>query len=75
MPFGLIKASSIFQSLASTLLENYGQYFSLIIIRYKRIGYNQSVFLVFNAIMVDNYPSFFNCNPAGRSSDSMMASI
>ena len=46
--------------------------------RYRRIGYNlnvmrQSVCLVFNPIMVDNYAADFNCMPVGRASDSMMA--
>ena len=39
-----------------------------------RIGYNlnvmrQSVCLVFNPIMIDNYATLFNCLPVGRSSD------
>ena len=51
--------------------------FRKIITRYRRIGYNlnimrQSVCLVFNPIMVDNYAAFFNCTPVGRASDSMM---
>ena len=50
-----------------------------IITRYRRIWYNlnfirQSVWLVFNPIMVDNNAAFFNCTPVGRASDSMMAS-
>ena len=49
-----------------------------IIVRYKRIGYTinitrQSVCLVFNPITVNNFASIFNCTPAGRASDSMMA--
>ena len=48
------------------------------IVRYKCIGYNinimrQSVCLVFNQIMVNNFGSLFNCTPVGRASDSMMA--
>ena len=51
--------------------------FRKIITRYRRIGYNlnvmrQSVCLVFNPIMVDNYAAFFNCTPVDRASDSMM---
>ena len=51
-----------------------------IITRYRRIGYNlnvmrQSVCLVFNPIMVDNYAAFFNCTLVGRASDSMMARL
>ena len=47
-------------------------------VRYKRIGYNinimrQSACLVFNAITVNNFASFFNCTPVGRASDSVMA--
>ena len=53
--------------------------FRKIITRYRRIGYNlkvvrQSVCLVFNPIMVDNYAAFFKCTPVSRASDSMMAS-
>ena len=49
-----------------------------IILHYRRTGYNlnvmrQSVCLVFNPIMVDNYAAFFNCTPVGRASDCMMA--
>ena len=45
---------------------------------YRRVGYNlnvmrQSACLVFNQITVDSYAAFFNCTPAGRASDSMMA--
>ena len=52
--------------------------FRKIITRYRRIGYNlnvmrQSSCLVFNPIMVDNCAAFFNCTPAGRASDSMIA--
>ena len=41
-------------------------------------GYNlnvmrQSACLVFDPIKVDNYAAYFNCTPAGRASDSMMA--
>ena len=50
-----------------------------ILTRYRRIGYNlnvmhQSVCLVFNPFMVDNYVAYFICTPVGRASDSMMAS-
>ena len=49
-----------------------------IITRDRRIRYNlnvmrQSVCLVLNPIMVDNYAAFFNCTPVGRASDCMMA--
>ena len=43
------------------------------------IGYHylnvmqQSVYLVFDLVMVDNYAAFFNCTPVGRAPDSMMA--
>ena len=52
--------------------------FRKIITRYRRIGYKLNVMrhsacLVFNPIMVDNYAAFFNCTPAGRASNSMMA--
>ena len=41
------------------------------ITRYRRIGYNlnvmrQSVCLVFNPLMVDNYATFFSCTQVGR---------
>ena len=52
--------------------------FRNIITPYRRIGYNlcvmrQSLRLVFNPIIVDNYAVFFNCMLVGRASDSMMA--
>ena len=48
------------------------------ITRYRRISYNlnvmrQSLCLVFNPIMIDNYAAFFNCTPVGRALDSMIA--
>ena len=57
-----------------TCIQEGWQYHSLV----DFIGYNlnvmrQSVCLVFNPIMVDNYAAFFNCTPVGRASDSMMA--
>ena len=60
------------------VFEDFSFQFRKIITRYRRIGYNlnvmrQSVCLVFNPIMVDNYAAFFNCTPVGRASDSMMA--
>ena len=50
----------------------------LIIMCYKRIGYNlnvmrQSACLVINPITVDGYATLFNCPPVDRASDSMMA--
>ena len=52
--------------------------FRKIIIRHKRIGYDlnvmrQSACLVINTITVDNFAALFNCTPADRASDSMMA--
>ena len=49
-----------------------------IILHHKRISYDlnvmrQSVCLVINPIMVDNYAALFNCTPVDRASDSMMA--
>ena len=35
----------------------------------------QSVCLVFNPNMVDNYVTYFNCTPVGRASDSMMVPL
>ena len=51
-----------------------------IIIRHKHIVYDlnamrQSVCLVINPIMVDNFAALFNCTPVDRASDSMMAVI
>ena len=51
---------------------------SLIILRYRRIGYNlnvmgQSACLVINPITVDGSAALFNCTPVDRASDSMMA--
>ena len=52
--------------------------FRKIIICHKRIGYDlnvmrQSACLVINPITVDNFATLFNCTPADRASDSMMA--
>ena len=47
-----------------------------IIMRCKRIGYNLNVMsacLVINPIKVDGYAALFNCTPADRASDTMMA--
>ena len=57
---------------------DFSDQFRKIIVRYKGIGYNinimrQSACLVFNPITVNNFASLFNCTPAGRASDSMMA--
>ena len=54
------------------------QFRIIIIIRHKRIGYDlnamrQSACLVINPITVDNFAALFNCTPADRASDSMMA--
>ena len=48
------------------------------IMRCKRTGYNlnvmrQSACSVINPLTVDGYAAFFNCTPADRGSDSMMA--
>ena len=52
--------------------------FRKIIAQCRLIGYNlnvmrQSVCLVCNPIMVDNFAAFLNCTLVGRASDSMMA--
>ena len=52
--------------------------FRKIITRYRHKVYNlnvlrQSVCLVFNPIMFDNYAAFFKCIPVGRASDYLMA--
>ena len=50
------------------------------ITRYRHAEYNlnvmrQSVRLVFNPIMVDNYAAFLNCTSMGQESDSLMAPL
>ena len=57
-----------------TCFTNFKKQFRKIITRNRRIGYKfnvmrQSVCLVFNPVMVDNYVAFFNCTPVGRASD------
>ena len=57
---------------------DFSDQFRKIIVRYKRVGYNINIMrqfacLVFNPITVSNLASLFNCTPAGRASDSMMA--
>ena len=57
---------------------DFSDQFRKIIIRHKRIGYDlnvmrQSACLVINLIAVDNFAALFNCTPADRVSDSMMA--
>ena len=45
---------------------DFSDQFKKIIVRYKRIGYN-------NPITVNDFASLFNCTPVGRVSDSLMA--
>ena len=52
--------------------------FKKIVMRYKRIGYNedvmrQSACFVVNPIRVNNFAVLFNCMPVGRGSDHMIA--
>ena len=60
-------------------MTDFSDQFRKIIMRYKRIGYNnlnvmrQSACLVINPITVDGYAALFNCTPVDRASDSMMA--
>ena len=59
-------------------MTDFSDQFRIIIMRYKRIGYNlnvmrQSSCLVINPITVDGYAALFNCTPVDRASDSMMA--
>ena len=56
---------------------DFSDQFRKIIIRHKRIGYDlnvmqQSVCIVINPIMVDNFAALFNCTSVDRASDSMM---
>ena len=59
-------------------MTDFSDQFRKIIMRYKRIGYNQNVMrqsacLVINPITVDGYAALFKCTPVDRASDSMMA--
>ena len=50
----------------------------LVIIRYKRTGYNMNIMhqttcLLVNPITVNNFAALFNCTPACRTSDSVKA--
>ena len=59
-------------------MADFSDQFRKIIMRYKRIGYNQNVMrqsacLVINTITVHGYAALFNCTPVDRASDSMMA--
>ena len=54
--------------------NNFPAQFIKIISQYKNIGYNSNVLqqtacLVVNPITVGNFAFFFNCMPAGRTSD------
>ena len=58
--------------------NDFSDQFKKIIIRSKRIGYNRNVMrqtacMVVNPIAVNNVAALFNCTPAGRASDLMMA--
>ena len=57
---------------------DFSDQFRKLIIRDKRIGYDlnvmpQSACLVINPITVDNFAALFNCMPADRALESMMA--
>ena len=60
-------------------MTDFSDQFRKIIMRYKRIGYNnlnvmpQCECLVINPVTVDGYATLFNCTPVDRASDSMMA--
>ena len=59
-------------------MTDFSDQFRKIIMRYKRIGYNQNVMpqsacIDINPISVDGYAALFNCTPLDRASDSMMA--
>ena len=62
-----------------TALKKNVEQFQTLINRYKRTGHNpyimrQTVCLVMNPIMVDDYASLLNCTAVVRASDSMTAS-
>ena len=57
---------------------DFSDQFRKMIMRYKRFGYNltvmrQSACLVIMPITVDSFAALFNCTPADRAIDSMMA--
>ena len=59
-------------------MTDFSDQFRKNIMRYKRIGYNltvmqQSACLVINPITVNGFAALFNCTPADRTSDSIMA--
>ena len=59
-------------------MTDFNDQFRKIIMRYKRIVYNQNVMrqsacLIINPITIDGYDTLFNCTPVDRASDSMMA--
>ena len=59
-------------------MTDFSDQFRKIIMRYKRIAYNQNVMrqsacLVINSITVDGFAALFNCMPVDRASDSLMA--
>ena len=59
-------------------MTDFSDQFRKIIMHNKRIGYNLNVMrhsacLVINPITVDGYAALFNCTPADRAPDSMMA--
>ena len=59
-------------------MTDFSDQFRKIIMRYKRIGYNQNVMrpsacIDINPITVDGYVALFNCTPLDRASASMMA--
>ena len=59
-------------------MTDFSDQFREILMRYKRIGYNQNVMrqsacLVINPITVDGFAALFNCTSVDRASDSMMA--
>ena len=70
--------SDLVYKLKKTVGSNYfSAQFIKIISHYKKIGYNinvlqQTACLVVNPITVGNFAFFFNCMPAGQTSDSMM---
>ena len=57
--------------------NDFPYHFKIIVVRYKKIGYNINVMrrtacLVVNPIKVNSFAYLFNCTTVGRTSDRMM---
>ena len=71
-------ADLVYKLKKSVGFSNFSAQFVKLVSHYKKIGYNinvkrQTACLVVNPITVGNFAFFFNCLPAGGTSDSMTA--